>query len=150
MAHEHKGGRPGGGDEPPIRVKSGSIEFRALGQSHEWAKTNGKWHPKSKNGRPTKTYTVVIDVLGPPVQPCMNAKRIEITHLSGGATSVFAIGAIDDAGKARTEIDPANKSLTAKNEALTYSADGAIINVRVDTQDVWSLGKGQLCGILIY
>jgi len=65
----------GAGDEPPIRVKNGSIDLELVStksKKHEWeTPTQGKWHIKNEPTRLRNTYLVLVaPTIVTPKSPC--------------------------------------------------------------------------------
>jgi hypothetical protein len=142
----------GGGDEPPIRVKGGSIRIRLLTTKKKWAKQKGdpKHWTVPHCGRKKDELEVVLALHGVPDNPhkgadlrIIHSDRTELQFISQGKH--IQMNRIDDDGRPDLEQDPSDSRL------VNYNPDGHITRVVLDTQEIWPKNSGTtLCEVLIY
>lgn len=127
------------GDEPPIRVKGGSIEMdliRHANNAHQWHKPNPndkrKW--KISNGhRSTPRYLVYVGAND--CSKCTNAEHVvKLVHVGSVVTFVHEDGtevSFNAAGNS-TEVTSQKDLTDSSNQKLTYPTAGRIARILVD------------------
>ena len=148
MAHRTKGG---GGDEPPIRVKGGSLDLQLLTKNHEWQKNGDDMHWHISGGRrATDVLNVVLALCnGRPIG--VTGNTLEILHSDGVHLLIKSVSlktqltrVDDDTNKEHLKKDSQHKHW------LRYEPQGEITQVMVDSNTVWTSGGAtSLCELLV-
>jgi hypothetical protein len=121
--------KTGGGDEPPIRVKGGSMDLRLLTKKYKWTGGPAEWYI-SGGSRSKADFDVVLDFAhGPSAEH--NGQVLTIFH-SGNPTLQL------DAPNCATVVTKLDANpLTADEQSLSYKPNGHISEVRLDGKTIW-------------
>ena len=130
MAHEHKGGRrAGGGDEPPIRVKSGSLFLHLITDSFTWDDGGGSTDFQVSNtpDRSKDELDVFIDYkTGDPI--FARGGKLRIRYSDGLLLEIKSQNK-----HVKVQQKHAGKAaLTTAGQAIRYTSSGTIDSVILD------------------
>ena len=133
------------GDEPPIRIKGGSMRFDLVTQIINWKKDGSAKKWKLSDGtRGREEYNVII--LVKPGSSCssqtVSGKKVRVQHSDGSWVQIKGTGN-------HTKLESSADLTPADNDrALLYSANGHIDKVEVDSFSC-SFGAGELEDLLL-
>jgi hypothetical protein len=123
-----------GGDEPPIRVKGGSLDVYLISTSHTWddGGTGAKvWHIKAKPDRSKDELAVFIDyTTGGPDFVCGNAVNIFHKDTVGDITELEIKSQTKHIQVKRK--DNGTKDLKTSQQSLYYDQKGTLDSIKVD------------------
>lgn len=147
MNHERSGGRPTrSGDEPPIRVKSGSLFLHLISDSLTWEDMGGStdFQVSNRPNRAKDALDVFIDYkTGDPV--LTHGDKLEIRYSDG---LVLEIKSHSRHIKVHQK-NHGKVALKANGQAIDYITSGAIDSVILDKHTYLPAPDGRELGMLL-
>lgn len=136
------------GDEPPIRVKNGSLELQLLTNSRHWKQNPDLKHWKISGGTRGKDpldVSIAVNAGATCTVQSGTGNAVSVTYSNGTKIDIQATG--------RRSYVVSSADLTVsgpKRRLLTYSGDGFISSVVLDSNTMCTFSnKTQLANLLI-
>lgn len=132
------------GDEPPIRVKGGSMEFQLLSTTMYWKSLGSRQWKISNGTRANAYYQASIVVQSSTKCPSQEKKgeTVTVTHSDGAWVELKATG---NHTRLRSSVD---LELSDGDRLLTYCAKGHISKIEIEDLDC-RLNSGELQHMLL-
>src|SRR4029453_1906746 len=137
-------GRLASGEEPPIRVRNGSVEMQLVHKNGEWepqsAGDRKNWKVKGEPERGKPEYEVIVvptdrgNCMGPLV---LTADGVKITTKNGGATNSIDIKLTNK----KTKIKSGNVDLASSADVLSEAGSAFISKIEVGNSLVCEFGS---------
>jgi hypothetical protein len=127
------------GDEPPIRVKNGSMDILADGG---WSDTGSGWSPRS--GKSSGSYAVEVKTAQPSPCPAMDSKARWRVIMIGYSTSKKVKIMFVPSASSKTEVGPTRKLTDNASALLRHGMPGVgyidevELSGRMDGGDQWT------------
>jgi hypothetical protein len=138
-----------GGDEPPIRVKGGSIDLRLLTNHHQWKASTraNEWKISGGPHRSKDDFDLVVDFLKGDSKPAAG-KQLDILYTGGAQLQVSSY--MQQTSVALLAGDPTK--VTVDQQSLIYDRNGTTDSIReiiLDGQRLWPDGPRKFSELLI-
>ena len=135
------------GEEPPIRVRPGSIELQ-LPTSKKWQDKNGYW--QIKNGEKDATYYEILISTSAPSEGCKLEANSSAIKVIDSGTNWFLIEIVDKRTKV-TASDPTKVTILSGDRTLSFDTGDYVAEIQDSAgNSICKFGNAEFVGATIY